>query len=133
MLEEEAIARIGIGAMIASYSDAVNRRDEAAWASCWAAEAQWNIHGQHLTGSDAIVGAWRKAMTGYANVWFMAFVGNIELDGREAALRTHTFEYLLPLGGAPRLQSGLYADRVIEREGRWVFLERQFSSQELKL
>lgn len=133
MSDGEALERAGIDSLVARYSDAVNRRDEAQWAACWAEHAVWHIHGRTLHGRDAIVGTWRTAMAGYEHVWFMAFAGQVVPDGNEASLFTHTFEYLRPVGGAPRLQSGLYEDRVVRQAGGWVFASRSFTSQELPL
>lgn len=126
-------ARSDIHALIAAYSDAVNRRDADSWAGCWAPDAVWRLRGAEMIGRDQIVAAWRRAMDGFANVWFSAFIGHLDLAGEEARLRTHTFEYLNPAGGSPRLQSGLYEDHVVLRDGRWVFASRTFSSQELPL
>ncbi|WP_221796310.1 SgcJ/EcaC family oxidoreductase [Aquisediminimonas sediminicola] len=133
MLNQDAQARVGIDALIATYSDAVNRRDADAWAACWAEDAIWRFHGHELVGRDAILAAWRKAMASYEHVWFMAFVGHIELHGNNANLRTHTFEYLHPASSSPKLQSGLYDDSVTFLDGRWIFTIRSFSSQELPL
>lgn len=133
MLTNEAQARVGIDTLVATYSDAVNRRDADAWSACWTPDAVWRFHGKELIGRDAILATWRKAMDSFEHAWFMAFVGSVELDGNAAKLRTHTFEYLHPVGGAPRLQSGLYDDLVNCTDGRWAFAMRTFSSQELPL
>ena len=126
--------RVALDSLIASYGDAVNRRDAESWAACWADDAVWQLRTMELSGKPQIVAGWRKAMDNFAHVWFMAFVGHVEMTGSdEARLRTHTFEYLCPVGGAPKLQSGLYEDRVIRQDGRWVFACRIFSSQELPL
>lgn len=133
MLDPEALARVGIDALVATYSDAVNRRDADAWIACWAPDAVWRFHGKELVGREAILTTWRRAMDSFQHAWFMAFVGHVALDGDMASLRTHTFEYLHPAGAAPRLQSGLYEDRVTRIDGRWAFAMRTFSSQELPL
>lgn len=126
-------AHAAIHALVAAYSDAVNRRDADSWAACWAPDAVWRLRGAEVAGRDQILAAWRRAMDGFAQVWFMAFIGHLDLAGDEARLRTHTFEYLNPATGKPRLQSGLYEDHVILRDGRWLFASRSFSSQELPL
>lgn len=128
-------AQVEINALIAAYSDAVNRRNADDWAACWADDAVWRLRTMELSGKEQIVAGWRKAMESYAQVWFMAFAGHITLesDGNSAQVRSHTFEYLCPVGRTPKLQSGLYEDRVIRQDGRWVFASRTFSSQELPL
>ncbi len=126
-------AQLAIQSLVASYSDAVNRRDAESWAACWAVDAVWRLRGSEIAGREQIVASWQRAMDSYAHVWFMAFIGHLDLAGDEAWLRTHTFEYLSPADAKPRLQSGLYEDRVILRDGRWVFASRLFSPQELPL
>lgn len=135
MLEDEAIAHVEINALIARYSDGVNRRDAASWSQCWAQDAIWRLRGREIAGRDTILAAWQQAMNSFDKVWFMAFAGSINLaaGGDAAAVITHTFEYLYPQGGSPRLQSGIYEDRVVRRDGAWVFAERSFTAQELPL
>lgn len=135
MLEDEAIAHVEINALIARYSDGVNRRDAASWSQCWAQDAVWQLRGREIAGRAAILAAWQQAMGSFDKVWFMAFAGSINLapGGDAAAVITHTFEYLYPQGGSPRLQSGIYEDRLVRRDGAWVFAERSFTAQELPL
>lgn len=135
MLEDEAIAHVAINALIARYSDGVNRRDAASWAQCWAPDAVWRLRGRDITGRDAILAAWQQAMGSFDKVWFTAFAGMIDLapGGDAAQVLTHTFEYLYPQGGTARLQSGIYEDRIVRRDGAWVFAERSFTAQELPL
>lgn len=135
MLEDEAIAHVEINALIARYSDGVNRRNAASWSQCWAQDAVWRLRGREIAGRDAILAAWQQAMNSFDKVWFMAFAGSINLGpgGDAAAVITHTFEYLYPQGGSPRLQSGIYEDHVVRRDGAWVFAERSFTAQELPL
>lgn len=72
-------------------------------------------------------------MAGFDSVWFSAFPGMIAVDGDVATMTTHTFEYLAAAGAAPRLQSGIYNDRVVRTEAGWRFAERAFTPKEMKL
>jgi len=133
MFEGPVHDRLAIRELVDSYSDAVNRRDEAAWARCWATDATWRFHGRAIDGREAIVAAWRAAMASYRRAWFMAYPGMIAIDGETARMRVNTFEYLVDGNGAARLQSGLYEDRLVRHDGAWQFIERQFSPQEMPL
>lgn len=133
--------RLAVRELVDSYSDAVMLRDAApdgrnhaeAWAATWAEDGAWHVRGRCIQGRDAIVAAWIATMESFESVTFLAFPGAIEIDGDEGRVRTHTFEHLLPRGGQPRFQAGLYEDRVVRRDGRWLFAERRFHARELTL
>ena len=124
---------LAIQALVAGYSDAVNRRCADDWGQCWAEDAVWQLGAMELRGKDQIIAGWRTAMGRYTHVWFSAFIGHMDFTGHEARLRTHTFEYLRPVDGQPKLQAGLYQDHVIREKERWVFAARIFQAQELPL
>lgn len=125
--------RLALRELLDRYSDAVNRRDRDSWAGCWSSDAIWRFRGGEVVGRDAIVSTWMKAMDGFDAVWFNAFPGSIRIDGDAGTMTTHTFEYLLPGGGAPRLQSGLYEDRLVRVADGWQFAERSFTPKEMTL
>lgn len=125
--------RLAIRELLDAYSDAVMRRDRAAWGALWAEDAVWRFHGREIRGREEIVTTWDRAMAAYDGVWFSAFPGSIAVSGDSADLRSNTFEYLRPSGGTPRLQAGLYQDRVVRDGDRWIFAERTFTAWELTL
>lgn len=125
--------RLALRELLDRYSDAVIRRDEAAWGATWAEDGVWRLRGEPVIGREAIVALWSKAMAGYEAVWFSAFPGEIAVTGDTARLRTHTFEYLVPSGGTGRLQSGIYEDRAVRTAEGWRFAERSFSPKEMSL
>jgi uncharacterized protein (TIGR02246 family) len=125
--------RLALRELLDRYSDAVNRLDAEAWSATWADNASWVFRGGKVEGREAIVATWTKAMAGFDSVWFSAFPGMIAVDGDVAAMTTHTFEYLSATGAAPRLQSGIYNDRVVRTDAGWRFAERAFTPKEMKL
>ena len=125
--------RLAIRELLDSYSDAVMRRDRDGWGSLWAEQAIWRFRNSEVSGRAAILEHWSRAMDGFENLWFAAFPGSIVVDGDSAEMRSNTFEYLMPKDGPPRLQAGVYLDRLIREDGRWVFVERHFTPRELKL
>jgi uncharacterized protein (TIGR02246 family) len=124
--------RLLIRELIDSYGDAVVMRDADAWGACWAEDAVWRFAGKELSGRDAIVATWTRAMAGYANLAFMAFPGAMDVQGDKATLRTHTFEHLTPVDGPTRVQAGIYEDELVRRDGRWMFASRSFKPREIK-
>lgn len=132
MFEGSDSDRLAIRELVDRYSDAVNRFDEGAWSKCWAADAVWIFRESKVEGREAIVATWRGAMQSFGRVWFMAFPGSISVEGDIAEVLTHTFEYLLDDSGKARLQSGIYQDQLVRRDG-WQFAQRKFSPQEMPL
>lgn len=125
--------RLAVRTLLDSYSDAVITRDLGRWSACWAGDAIWRFRGGEVHGRDAIVATWERAMTGFESVWFTAFPGTIAVDGDRASVRTHTLEHLVPAGASPKLQAGIYEDRLVRAVDGWVFAERTFQSRELPL
>lgn len=125
--------RLALRELLDRYSDAVNRSDGDAWAQCWSEGATWRFRGGNVVGREAILATWRTAMDGFDAAWFSAFPGSVRIDGDTAIMTTHTFEYLSPKGGKPRLQSGLYEDRLVRAADGWQFVERSFTPKEMPL
>lgn len=124
--------RLMIRELIDSYGDAVARRDGDAWSACWDTDAVWRIGGREICGRSAILSTWIGAMASYSDLVFLAFPGAITVEGDQASVRTHTYEHLIPVNGESRIQAGVYEDRVVRRDGRWYFLNRSFTSREIK-
>ena len=119
--------RLSIRELIDTYADAVMRSDAVAWGATWAEDAVWRLHHGDIIGRDNIVDAWTKAMAGYRSVAFYAHPGGIEVTGDQAAAHSYTLEWLTPVTGEPRRQSGRYDDVLTRRDNRWAFQSRRFT------
>jgi uncharacterized protein (TIGR02246 family) len=124
--------RLQIRELIDSYGDAVARRDPEAWGATWAEDATWRFAGRTVTGREEIVTTWHGAMARYSAIVFMAFPGDIRIEGDRATVRTHTYEHLVPVEGDSRVQGGIYEDELVRRDGRWLFASRSFNPREIK-
>jgi uncharacterized protein (TIGR02246 family) len=124
--------RLKIRELIDSYGDAVMRNDAEAWGATWAEDGTWLIAGRVVTGREQIVEMWHGAMARYSAVVFLAFPGAMRIEGDHASLRTHTYEHLVPVDGPPRVQSGIYEDELVRREGYWLFASRSFNPKEIR-
>ena len=122
--------RLAIRELIDAYGDAVGRHDADAWVACWAQDGVWSIRGNEIVGHEALRSMWLKAMSAYKFVSFSGYPGDILVDGDSARLRVHTTEWLTPHEGRPRRQHGIYEDRLVRRDGRWVFAHRSFTVME---
>ncbi len=53
---------LAIRELVASYADAVVRRDADAWSATWAEDGEWHILGNATRGRDAVVSLWKQLM-----------------------------------------------------------------------
>lgn len=119
--------RLAIRELMEAYADAVFRHDAEAWAECWTPDAVWDLMGHEVRGLDAMVPAWKGAMTGFRLAAFFVFPGVTTVEGDTARARSHTQEHLhLHDGGARRI-IGRYQDELVKRDLRWRFSVRRYA------
>lgn len=118
--------RLAIRELAELYGDGVVRHDAETWASVWAEDAHWDFMGTHVDGRDAIVALWSQAMSALDAVSFQCVPAAIEVSGDTATARVQTQEVLKFKDGSTRMVGGLYTDRLVRRDGRWVYAERAF-------
>lgn len=118
--------RLAIRELAEVYGDGVVRIDPETWASVWAEDAQWDFMGTLLEGREAIVAMWLQAMSGLDAVSFQCLPAAIEVAGDTAIARVQTQEVLKFKDGTTRMVGGLYTDRLVKREGRWLYSYRSF-------
>jgi ketosteroid isomerase-like protein len=125
-----------VRALMHRYSDAITRRDYAAWGDCWAENAVWElgppINGRHQ-GRAAIVEEGRRTVDSFEV--FVQMVHNIvvELRGDTARTRATYHEFARAPEGVsapfPAIADfALYEDDVRrDRDGRWRFVKRSYN------
>jgi len=80
-----------------------------------------------ISGKDTIVATWKAAMAQYPGVLFIATPGSIVIDGDEATVRSYTSEVFDDkITGKTTRDRGCYDDRIVKRDGRWLFKRRRF-------
>ncbi|CAN5435486.1 hypothetical protein BH10PSE12_BH10PSE12_32540 [soil metagenome] len=124
--------RIAIREVLETYADAVNRVDEALWASIWAEDSHWDLsHYPELgivEGKDAIVALWRGAMPLYPKLSFLVSVGMVQVDGARAQARTYISEvYEDPDTLKDKRARACYNDVLVKRDGTWLLQSRSFT------
>ena len=118
-------AEVRINALLARYADAVVRRDPEDWIATWAPDATWYLAGTEITGRDAILDTWQRAMAGFPFVIHTASPPVLRIDGDRARGRCSVQEVLqLPDGGARQI-FGMYHDHFV-RSDDWQFAHRRF-------
>jgi uncharacterized protein (TIGR02246 family) len=115
-----------IRALHEAYADAVNRIDAARWGALWAEDATWSLMGMQVEGRAAIVQMWQGAMAGFGFVGFFSQLGALCVNGDRAEGRVWTHEVLDGPEGERR-PLGRYDDQYVKRDGRWLYLRREFS------
>jgi uncharacterized protein (TIGR02246 family) len=119
------VSRDDIEDLVHRYADAVVRRDAEAWASTWAADATWSLApGVEVTGRDAIVGFWTKAMAGFEGAVQQVHNGACDLDGNRGTGRWHITEHLKRVDGEVSFLLAHYDDSYVVEGGSWRFASR---------
>jgi len=126
MADSSTADELAIRALVHRYSDAVVRRDEAAWAETWAEDGEWHIMGRPTKGRDEVVALWRTLMSGFPFVVQIPGSGVIELAGDQATGRWSMTEHGRGPGGTGMLTLGLYRDSYSRIRGEWRFARRRF-------
>ena len=124
--------RLAIRELMDIYSDAVNQRDTALWASTWAEDSSWKlpvIPGmENVVGKENIVNAWQAGMAMFPFIFMSISVGDIQVNGNTATVRAYTTEVGTTLDGTEIRPRGQYDDQSVKIDGQWLFKERIFHS-----
>ena len=124
--------RLAIRELMDIYSDAVNQRDTALWASTWAEDSSWKlpvIPGiENVVGKENIVNAWQAGMAMFPFIFMSISVGDIQVNGNTATVRAYTTEVGTTLDGTEIRPRGQYDDQLVKIDGQWLFKERIFHS-----
>ena len=124
--------RLAIHELVASYADAVSRRDAHDWGANWAEDAVWRVPAfpglEKVEGRDAIVAAWSEAMSNFSMNLMVQTLGAVAVDGDRATGRAYHNELVADLEGNTRTAYGCYEDEYVKRDGRWLFASRVFTS-----
>lgn len=127
MVAKKSKGRRDIEDLVASYCDAVTRRDNALWRSLWAEDATWLLGDRSVTGIAAVFALYESAVKPFQFVAHMAFPVGVQVEGDAARGRWYVQEILKPESGPPLLLLGMYDDRYRRIDGKWQFSDRRFS------
>lgn len=119
----------GIRQLHARFIDAVWRKDEEAFADCFAEDGEWKIAGMHFHGRDEIAATFGKLLGRCARVQIIAGTPILEVgEGTGTAIgRIQVTELAKMEDGSSALTLGVYYDRYVEGGDRWRFQWRHFS------
>jgi ketosteroid isomerase-like protein len=124
--------RLAIHELVASYADAVSRRDAQDWGDLWATDAMWCVPSfpslERVEGRETIRAAWSQAMANFSMNLMVQTLGALEVQGSSATGRAYHNELVTDLDGHTRTAMGLYEDEYIRVDGAWQFAKRTFTS-----
>jgi uncharacterized protein (TIGR02246 family) len=123
--------RLAIHELVASYGDAVTRRNAKDWISNWAEDGVWKLPAipgmERIEGREAILKAWLGAMPGWPFQVNIQTCGAIVVQGDRASGHTYTAELNTDVNGKTERWTNRYDDTWVKRDGRWLFASRSLT------
>ncbi len=110
----------------ARYCDAVWRKDFAAFADCFAEDAEWRIAGNIFTGRENIKTAITGILVNFSRILMTLQTPILEVGEGIAYGRTYSTEHTRLITGERGLSVGTYYERFIDDGDRWRFSWRLF-------
>ena len=130
MTTEESAAHAEITQLVARFTDAANRGDFELARSVWTDDATWEFKApmQMIAhGSDAIVDSLRKLLEPREFFVHLVHDGVIKVNGETAEARWYIQEMARNKDGKTFYQNiGLYEDRMVKQNGKWLFASRTY-------
>lgn len=114
--------------LVAGYSDAVCRRDPAAWAATWTVDCVWDLGGGRVVhGREAALELWTAALTKYPWVAQLAPTGTVEITGDTGRGSWWVLELNHLQDASGTLHLGHYDDEYRRTDEGWRFASRRFA------
>lgn len=123
------LAQCAIMELHALYTDAVWRKDVAAFGDCFAEDAQWRLSGFVLEGRRTIMEFMEAAFDKYRRILLTFRTPILDLQENGLSSRTYVTEQSLLADGTPYAPIGTYYERFAEEGGRLRFTWRLFMTE----
>jgi len=120
------VAEAAIRQLHARYTDAVWRKDYAAFGDCFAEDAEWRIAGMTLSGRARIVEAFERLMSNHRRVLMNFRTPILDVGDGVASGRTYVSEQNAFINGRPGTTIGIYYERFRNCGERWRFTWRLY-------
>ena len=125
-MSQFAEAEARIRQLYAHYTDAVFRKDPAAFADCFTEDAEWRISGMVMCGRDEIAGGFQHIITSAKRVLITFDTPLITLSEGATVARVAVTERCAWTDRPPHFNMGMYFDRFVEDDDGWRFSWRLF-------
>jgi ketosteroid isomerase-like protein len=112
-----------------TYADAVLAGDPVAWGATWTDDAAWTLApGRAVTGREAIVELWTKAMSRYTKVVQLYQSATYDVTGDTASGRIYFTELNDTVDGQRKVMIGYYSDTYRRTGDGWKFTSRTLTA-----
>ncbi len=112
--------------LMATYVDAVIKRDASSWGATWAENAEWNLLGNLVTGRDNIVGLWQQIMSGFELAIMQPSISQFVVLGDTATGYWYLQEFTKDFEGNTATLYSRYNDTYVKIDGQWLYQSRQY-------
>ena len=123
--------RLALHELVASYADAVSRRDAQDWGDLWAEDGVWCVPSfpslARVEGRETIRSAWQVAMDNFSLNVMVQTLGAVDVQGNTATGRAYHNELATNMDGETHTALGLYEDEYIRNDGAWQFAKRTYT------
>jgi hypothetical protein len=120
--------RLAIRELVETFCVGIMRLDREIWMSTWAEEGAWMLPSmaEPVRGTANLRAAFQDK-TGYFKFMGMLFFPtDLVVEGDRARAKAYGQEIILPKAGGQKICIGCYHDEYVRRDGRWLFLSRDF-------
>lgn len=119
--------RLKIMELYGKYGSTSAKMDREGWLACWSEDAQWHSHLFACVGNAEIAAQYDQIVSAFSNLFFIATVGPIEIDGHQAKGGANAMEVAsYKEGGGFFTLAGVYDDLIERRDGTWLFVRRDY-------
>lgn len=126
-MSELLVADYEIRQLYARFIDAVWRKDGNAYGDLFAENGEWKLAAMHMKGREEIQATFGKLLGYTAQVQMILGLPVLKVTGDEAIARINCTEITKMPDGSSSMAQGVYYDRFVKENGRWVFRWRHFS------
>lgn len=120
------VAEAQIRQLHARYTDAVWRKDYAAFGDCFTSDAQWRISGQLFAGRADITAAIERILGNFKRVLITFRTPILDVGTGAATGRTYVTEHCAWKNGNTNISIGRYYEHFVDEGDRWRFAWRLF-------
>lgn len=126
-MHEFVVAECGVRQLLGRFTDAVWRKDSAAFADCFSEGAVWKIAGMRFEGRAQIASACEGLLGRCERIRLITETPLLEVNGDTAQGRVPVTEMAKMPDGSATLTMGVYHDRFVLEGEVWRFAWRHFS------
>ncbi|MFV0315872.1 MAG: nuclear transport factor 2 family protein [Microthrixaceae bacterium] len=118
---------LAVRALVARFTDAVNRRMPEDLSGLFTDTGEWIVPGMpEIEGGAAAAGQLGSLLDGFSFLVQLVHSGRVELAGERASARWYISEWAQSVDGAGWYFVGTYHDQVVRSDDGWLFASRRF-------